>query len=145
MADVLALDRLDDDEERILKEILNRISSHRGFNADRARWYEASRKIRSLGASSVRRLSGVETVAGWPGLVVDALEERLNIVGPVVPGATDTELDAIWADNSLEADYFPTHLEALIHGVAFLTASRGGPGDPDPTITVESPCTMSGI
>ncbi len=43
-------------------------------------------------ASSVRRLSGVETVAGWPGLVVDALEERLNIVGP---GATDTELDAI--------------------------------------------------
>jgi len=126
VADVLALDRLDDDEERILKEILNRISSHRGFNADRARWYEASRKIRSLGASSVRRLSGVETVAGWPGLVVDALEERLNIVGPVVPGATDTELDAIWADNSLEADYSPAHLEALIHGVAFLTASRGG-------------------
>ena len=107
MADVLALDRLDD-EERILKEILT----------------------------------------GWPGLVVDALEERLNIVGPVdpvVPGATDTELDAIWADNSLEADYSPAHLEALIHGVAFLTASRGGPGDPDPTITVESPCTMSGI
>lgn len=96
----------------------------------------------------MRRLSGVETVAGWPGLVVDALEERLNIVGPVGPvgpGATDTELDAIWADNSLEADYFPTHLETLIHGVAFLTASRGGPGDPDPTITVESPCTMSGI
>ena len=145
MADVLALDRLDDDEERILKEILNRISSHRGFNADRARWYEASRTIRPLGASSVRRLSGVETVAGWPGLVVDALEERLNIVGPVVPGATDTELDAIWADNSLEADYSPAHLEALIHGVAFLTASRGGPGDPDPTITVESPRTMSGI
>lgn len=54
MADVLALDRLDN-EERILKEILT----------------------------------------GWPGLVVDALEERLNIVGPVVPGATDTELDAI--------------------------------------------------
>lgn len=57
MADVLALNRLDD-EERILKEILT----------------------------------------GWPGLVVDALEERLNIVGPVgpvVPGATDTELDAI--------------------------------------------------
>lgn len=57
MADVLALDRLDD-EERILKEILT----------------------------------------GWPGLVVDALEERLNIVGPVGPvgpGATDTELDAI--------------------------------------------------
>ncbi|WP_301280794.1 hypothetical protein [Actinomyces sp. oral taxon 414] len=43
----------------------------------------------------MRRLSGVETVAGWPGLVVDALEERLNIVGPVGPGATDTELDAI--------------------------------------------------
>lgn len=54
MADVLALDHLDD-EKRILKEIL----------------------------------------IGWPGLVVDALEERLNIVGPVGPGATDTELDAI--------------------------------------------------
>lgn len=145
MTELLSLSVLDEDEEATLKEIISRIKAHESFNRDRARWYEASRTIRSLGASSVRRLAGVETVAGWPGLVVDALEERLNIIGPVVPGAQDTELEHIWLANSLEADYSPAHLEALIHGVSFLTASRGGDGDPDPTVTVESPLTTSGI
>lgn len=145
MSDLIRLNRLSDDEQGILKEILHRIDSHRHFNADRAKWYEASKKITSLGASSARHIGQVETVAGWPGLVVDSLEERLNIIGPVVPGASDTLIEHIWADNMLDADYSPAHLDALIHGVAFLTATTGGPGDPDPTITVESPMTTSGI
>lgn len=145
MAELLTLGRLSDEESAALSEVVTRIDSHRYYNDDRARWYEASRRIRALGASSVRRLDGVETVAGWPGLVVDALEERLNIVGPVVPGASDTVVERIWEDNALAADYSPAHLEALVHGVAFLAVSRGGPGDPDPVVTVESPRAASGV
>lgn len=136
------------DTELVIKECVRQIEARAGYNRERARWYDGKELIKSLGLSMPANLGDrVQTVLGWPALVVDALEERLDINGFVSPGAVSVldEVGAIWAANNLDVEYSQAHLEALIHGVAFLCATPGGPGDPTPTITVESPLTMTGI
>ncbi|QOX82033.1 phage portal protein [Nanchangia anserum] len=133
----------------ILQACQRRIESHASYNVERAAWYDAKQRVKSLDISIPRDIDArVETALGWPALVVDALEERLNINGFATATANrevEATLGRVWRDNDLDIEYSQAHLEALIHGVAFLCAQPGGDGDPAPTITVESPATMTGI
>lgn len=143
----LQLSSLSPDEIGMFSEIARRVSGHRGYNKARGEYYEAHRKVKDMGISIPPQLKNVQSVVGWPGLVVDALEERLNINGFVIPGidVNDFGIPKIWKDNNLHVEHPEGHLEALIHGVSFLATSRGFDGEPDPLITIEPPSSMSAI
>lgn len=83
---------------------------------------------------------------GWPRVYVDALEERLDIEGFRLAGQSyaDERLWTWWQHNDLDVESGLAHLEALIHGVSYVTISAPGPlDDPDvPVIRVESPTSM---
>lgn len=90
------------------------------------------------------------------GLVVDAVEERLDVEGftfpppaggpdaepPVVAGEADRDAWRIWQDNQLDAGSQIAHTEALVKGVAYVLVS---PFENDrvagrsPRITIEDP------
>lgn len=83
---------------------------------------------------------------GWPRVYVDALEERLDVEGFRLAGQsyTDERLWGWWQGNNLDVESSLAHLEALIHGVSYVTISAPGKlDDPDvPVIRVESPTSM---
>lgn len=83
------------------------------------------------------------------GVVVDALEERLDVVGfrfPVAdaePETTDTDAWRIWQDNGLDAQSQIAHTEALVKGIVYILVSPFASdrvGEGSPRITVEDPC-----
>lgn len=135
---------LDAGELALLRKIGARVSAHQADNLQLQAWYDAKVKVPNLGLALPERTgSRVRTVAGWPGMVVDALEERLDIDG--FDGPTREAAGQIWAENYLDSQYSEAHIEALVHGVAFIVTDKGGPGDPQVVITVESPLATSGI
>lgn len=147
MAEIIAPGVLQHDELAEFSEVMRRIDSHVHHNRTRTEYYEARRSVRDLGISTPPGLTNVGTVLGWPGTVIDALEERLDITGFTAPGidVADVGIPEIWDANELFREYPGAHTDAFIQGVAFLAVSRGADGEPDPLITVESPQTMSAI
>lgn len=139
----LVVNGLTDGEVSVLEEIKRRVDARTQVNQKMQAWYDAKARVRNLGLSLPGRLSHIYAVSGWPGMVVDALEERLDIDGFDGEGAGT--VSEIWRDNALDTQYSDAHIEALVHGVCFVVTDHGGPGDPEPVVTVESPTTTSGI
>jgi hypothetical protein len=81
-----------------------------------------------------------EAGASWCELVVNAVAERLSVVGFRFGTEEDDELAwAIWQANSMDADHELVHTDALVTGSSFVLVA---PDDDNPTgvsITVESP------
>lgn len=82
------------------------------------------------------------------GLVVDAVEERLNVtgfrMGSKASGATaDERAWEIWQDNGMDAASQIAHLEALVKGVVYVLVSpfeaERVAGGRSPKLTVEDP------
>jgi hypothetical protein len=81
-----------------------------------------------------------EAGASWCELVVNAVAERLNVVGFRFDNDDDDELAwSIWQANQMDADHELVHTDALITGSSFVLVA---PDEDNPTgvsITVESP------
>lgn len=148
--DLLTQSKLSPDEIRILTEINSRIDKNRAYNHGRREYYEAHQRVKNLAIGVPPALAAVKVAIGWPGMVVDALDERLDVRGLVLPGHSDEDpmgLRGIFQDNELDITWQEGHIEALIQGCAFETTSLGdtSAGEPEALITVESPTSMSGI
>lgn len=78
-------------------------------------------------------------ILNWPGLVIDALEERLTIEGFRLgdSDSTDDDIDAMWQANNLDASSSEGHISSLVTREAYLMV---GPGLGNfPRVTVEYP------
>lgn len=140
---------LSPDELAILGTIKSRIDQAQSYNHGRRAYYEASKSVDDLGIAVPPALAQAKMALGWPGMVVDALDERLDVRGLTIPGADQDSsgVKEIFTDNELDITWQEGHIEALIQGVAFETTSLGdtSQGEPEALITVESPRHMSGI
>lgn len=140
----LPLSVLADHEQTAVGTLMEQLDAYQGGNTLRANYYDGKHRARDLGIAIPPHLRTVETVIGWPGTVVDVLEERLDIDGWVVPGRPDDfGIADVVEDNDLQSEYGQGHLDALIYGIAFVTVGTGGDGEPNPLITVESPKWMT--
>jgi hypothetical protein len=82
------------------------------------------------------------------GVVVDAVEERLDVEGFRFPGQDEKDPDAadpdawqIWQDNQLDAASQIAHTEALVKGIVYvLVGQYERIAGRSPAITVEDPC-----
>lgn len=141
----IILDELEAHEQLALDECLTNIESHVRYNLDCVAFYEADKKVANLGVALPKFLKNVRAIASWPSIVVDSLEERLDITGFSVNGLSNSFVDNVWSENSLDCEYPQAHKEAFIHGVCFTAVTRGGMYDPDPVVTIESPLNTSGV
>ncbi len=139
---------LSDDENATIGKLIQRLENVRSHNKAVADYYEGKALVKDLGIAIPPHLRGLMSVVGWPGTVVDVLEERLEHNGWVVPGTQDDlGITDIVEANQLNEEFSKGHLDALIYGVAFGITGKGDPskGDPDVLVTVESPTHTTGI
>lgn len=138
----LALSR---DERDAVEANLARLTHFEARNRVKAAYYDGKARVRELGISIPPSLQSIETVVGWPGIVVDVLEERLDWLGWTSDDQEDPfGLGAVYRENSLDVDSGLGHLDSLIYGTSFVAVGSGFDGEPQPLITVESPRRMTG-
>lgn len=77
----------------------------------------------------------------WAALVVDALEERLDVLGFRDPSSDeiDTTLQQVWQDNNLDEGSGEAHICAMVTGQSFIMLGPPPAGRKTPTVTVEYP------
>ncbi|MEU2514319.1 phage portal protein [Streptomyces syringium] len=100
-------------------------------------------RVANLGIAVPPALQRIRTVTGWPRIIVDALDERLDIDGlrcPDAPGV-DAELAGLWAHNDLYEEAQLAHLDALVYGRSYLVVGVGDDGVP--LVSVEAPQHMT--
>lgn len=135
---------LSGDETEILERLLAQLGEHQPGNESKAAYYAGEQRVRDLGISIPPHLRTILTVVGWPGTVVDVLEERLEHDGWTVPGERgDRGVSDIVEANRLQTEWSGAHLDSLIHGLSFGVTGAGGPDEPDPLVTLESPNRMT--
>lgn len=145
----LPLIDLSDDERAVIEGLSANIMAWRWrlelWNA----YYDSEQVIRQLGISIPPELKGLHTVMGWPQVVVDTLEERLDVDGFRYGGsaANDDDLNEIWDANQMGTEAPLAHLDALVYGRSYVAVGSGNCGpnvaDCPPLITVESPMDMT--
>ena len=136
----LYLSGTEDEAVTGLRHKLQRVTLH---NREKSDLYEGKRSAEDLGISAPEGLPElVQAVIGWPGTVVDVLEERLEFRGWT--GADDLALDVVYRDNQMDVESGRGHLDSLVYGCGFVTVGRGAPGEPEILVSVESTesCTV---
>ena len=133
------------DERDRIEEHLARLAKFEGRNKIKAAYYEGKARVRDLGIAIPPSLVNIETVVGWPGTIVDVLEERLDWQGWTSADNEDPfELGDVYRENNLDVDAALGHLDSLIYGTSFVVVGAGFAGEPQPLVTVESPRNMTG-
>ena len=128
------------DSAALLRAQLQRVALKNKFKAD---LYEGKHTAEDLGISAPAGLPGlIEAVIGWPGTVVDVLEERLEFQGWT--GADDLNLQNVMIDNDLAVEAGRGHLDAFTYGCGFVSVGRGASDEPEVLVSVESTesCTV---
>jgi hypothetical protein len=145
---------LSDDQKATLGLLEAEINRGRHHNRVMDAYYNGEQRLEQLGLAIPPELRRFLTIVAWPGTYVDAIEERIDLEGFVLPDATDADNDLwkIWQANNLDEESQLGHLDALIRRRAFAVVGAGddtpdapsaAAGDIDrdpaiPLITVES-------
>jgi hypothetical protein len=143
---------LTDDERDTMGRLDPQIRRAQRHNRVMDAYYDGEQRVEQLGLAIPPELRRFLTIVAWPGTYADAIEERNDLEGFRLPGATDAdeELWRIWQANGLDEESHLGHLDALVRGRSFIVVGAGdmdapsaedGDGDRDaaiPLITVES-------
>ncbi|OLT27754.1 hypothetical protein BJF83_17365 [Nocardiopsis sp. CNR-923] len=121
---------------RLVRDVDDRIRGWKRLEA----YYDGSRRLEALGLALPPELEDLATVINWPGMYVDAIEERLDVEGFRLGGQdqADDELWGWWQANNLDEESGMGHLDALVHGKAYTCVGYPDSADDAPVITVES-------
>lgn len=140
------LTALNASEEQQIETLHTKVLFHRARLDLANAYYGGENTVRSLGIAIPPQLAHLRAVIGWPGVIVDSLDERLDVEGFRYGPSSGADMDLwteIWQPNNLDEESQLGHLDALIFGRSFVTVGAGdGAGDP-PAICVESPRDMA--
>jgi hypothetical protein len=105
------------------------------------RYYDCEQQT-SFISQETRNLLGeefAEVVTGFPALVIDRREHRLDVEGFRLAGSEDAndELWLDWQNNDLDEESGQVHLDAMLYGVSFALVWADDAGNP--LITAETP------
>lgn len=112
---------------RTLNAELERRRSH---NQLRDGLYEGKHAAQLLGLAGATRYQRTAAVIGWPAKTVDLMGNRIVLAGVDQVGGDDLGVSQVLRDNDFRAEIAGAITSHLLHGVAFLVSSRGGPGEP---------------
>ena len=134
---------LSQDELALVEYLAKKLTAHDEKNTVLENYYEGKNRLKDLRISIPPQLTAVESVVGWAGTAVDVLEERLDLEGYI--GADALGLDDVFRANELDLESSLGHKDALVYGTGFVVVGKGGPGEPEELITVESPRKMTAV
>lgn len=136
---------LSEEEQSLVNQLNWRRSEAVPFLGQLEEYYDAEQHMRHLGIAVPPELHALRTAAGWPGIVVDTLDERLDVQGFRLGGSltADDDMWDIWTHNRMDHDSGLAHLDALLYGRAFVMAGTSADDSGIPLITVESPLSMA--
>lgn len=133
---------LRDIEEQARQRLVSQLRKAQTANARQESFYEGSRRAADLGISIPPALRDkVEAVAGWPEIVVDVMDERMDWRG--WDDEVDLGLAQVASENHLPVEVGQATLDALIFGLSYLTVGTGAEGEPDVLVKAESPNAMT--
>lgn len=125
-------------------DIINRLSSELAMREAWTRvetaYYEGQQRLASMGLSIPPEMRQLQVVVNWPGVFVDSIEHRMDIEGFRLAGQWrgDERLWDWWQYNDLDEESSLAHLEALIHGRAYVCVGHNEEQPDIPLVTVES-------
>lgn len=130
---------LDDDAARLFWRLQRMIELGRPDVVRLNDYYEGEQRLVQLGLAIPPELASFSVVLNWPRVTVDAIEQRLDVVGfRLGGGQADDYLWDLWQYNDLDEQQSLAHTDALAVGRSFLCLGAN-PDDRDfPLITVES-------
>jgi hypothetical protein len=129
-------------------ELVAKFDLHGQTLVNNSLYYESSFRPQTIGLAVPPEMQNLVAQIGWPRVYLDSLEERLDIEGFRLAGSDSGEGDerlwSWWQYNNLDEDSGMGHIEAFIHGRAFITIAAPGPEDEKdkPIIRVESAACM---
>lgn len=144
---VTTLGSLTDTEQSMIVQLLNLINRCAPVNLLKEAYYDGKARIRNMGIAVPPELTSVNTVVGWPGTAVDAMDERLSFLGYVAQDSIEVQdrLEDLYTENRLGVEMSQAILDALIFGVSFLCVGTGYADEPDVLVTAESPMNTTAI
>jgi hypothetical protein len=139
----LRLSSLSAEEQQIAEGLHVQLEGFNGGNQRQAAYYEARQRVRDLGIAIPPHLRNLEAAIGWPAMAVDVLGERLVHDGWMTPDGDDRGIPDVVEANKLNREFRSGRVKAMTYGIAFGVVGAGGPGEPDPLVTVEPPTRMT--
>ena len=104
-------------------------SEHAQANHTKQLYYDAHNRLYRMGLSIPDELRDIEVVSGWGAKAVDSLAGRSVLKGFTSGGESLPQVDALVEESGMFELYEQAVVSELI-GPAFLTVSRGLPGEP---------------
>lgn len=137
-------DELRDEDRALLNEMSTDLLRYQPKNARKWAFYDGEAGIKNIGIAIPETMINVESVIGWPEIVVDALEERLDWLGWVGIGESSSGvegLERVFRQTQLGTEFDKSKLDALVAGVGFLQVTAGDEraGEPRVMATAVSP------
>lgn len=129
---------LTDEETKLLDRLKADLHVYRNKNKDKWEYYDGEAALKNMGIAVPSAMINVEAVIGWGGVIVDALDERIDWLGWVSDDDQATGLSRVARQNRLSTEFNKAKLDSLVTGVGFLEISAGGPGEPDVIINAVS-------
>lgn len=137
---------VDDDTQRLLNHLLDKLEARQRRNLLRASYYDGKNAIKSVGTVIPPAYWQLGIVLGWSAKAVDILARRCNLAGFVW---ADGDLDSlgarqVWEDNFFAAESSSAMVESLIHGPSFLINTQGDEDEPRSLIHVKNALNATG-
>lgn len=136
---------LADDENDILWNLATDLSTRRAEHWQSDLYYTGQQRLRNIGIAIPPHMAKIDTAMGWPRIVADSLEERLDVQTFRYSNADtgDSYLSELWQANNLDEESQLAHLDAIVYGHSFVVVGTNDADPSHPLITVESPLYMA--
>lgn len=129
---------LTDEESALISQMQSDLVRYRKTNQVKWEYYDGEAALKNMGIAVPTAMINVEAVIGWGGVIVDALDERIDWLGWVADEDQAEGLSRVARQNRLSTEFNKVKLDSLVTGVGFLEVSAGGPGEPDVIINAVS-------
>lgn len=132
MVQKLTVPGLSQGENDTLNALLEQIRKKSIRNKLRTAYYDGKRVIKHVGGVIPEQYRNLGLVLGWASKGVDGLARRTGINGFVWPDGTLNDIGwlELEEDNFLLAELSQARTDSLIHGVSYLTCTRGVGDEP---------------
>ena len=129
---------IDEQYRQKISELGRELDVFRPKNKSKWDYYYGEASIRNIGLAVPESMVNVDVVLGWPEIVVDALDERLDWLGWSSTDGDTSGLMRVFRDNQLGHEFNKAKLDALVTGVGFLEVSAGAEDEPDVVVNAVS-------
>lgn len=132
---------MNEDDLRTLVGALDAdLSQYYAKNKRKWAYYDGEAAIKNIGLAIPETMVNVDVVLGWPEIIVDALDERLDWLGWVGDGSEG--LMQVFRQNQLQHEFDKAKIDSFVTGVGFLEVSAGDVGAGEPEAIVNAVSSM---